>query len=60
MESNMALWQLGFLTMDFSELVIDTVSTENESKASIFSYNIKPTVPLNPQKVQRSLYKKES
>ena len=60
MESNMALWQLGFLTMAFSELVADTVSTKNESKASIFSYNKKPTVPMNPKKAQRSLYKKES
>ena len=60
LESNMALWQLGLLTVAYSELLADSVSNENESRTNIYSYNNKPTVPLNPRKGQRILYKKES
>ena len=60
LEPNMALWQLGLLTVAYSELLADSVSNEDESKKKFFSYNKKPTVPLNPKKGQRILYKKES
>ena len=60
LESNMALWQLGLLTMAFSELLADTVSNTDESNAMIFSYNNRPKTPLDPKKGQRILYKKES
>ena len=56
----MALWQLGLLTVAYSELLADSVSNEVESNTNIYSYKDKPKVPLDPKKGQRSLYKKES
>ena len=38
----MALWQLGFLTLAFSELLGDSVSNETESNPKIYSYKDKP------------------
>ena len=60
LEPNMASRQLGLLTVAYSELLTDSVSNEDESSKHIFSYNIKPKVPLNSRKGQRILYKKES
>ena len=60
LEPNMALWELGLLTVAYSELLADSVSNEDESSKHIFSYKNKPTVPPNPKKGQRILYKKES
>ena len=56
----MALWQLGLLTVAYSELLADSVSNEDESSKNIFSYNNKPKPPLDPKKGQRILYKKDS
>ena len=44
----MALWQLGLLTMAYSELLADFVSNEDESK--IFSYKNKPKIPAKTKK----------
>ena len=48
----------GFSNHGLSGLL--AINNEKETSKNIFSYNDKPTPPMNPKKAQKSLYKKEA